>query len=145
MWSHYADKHKGICLGFEVPEGCAKDVKYVGEVKQIGMLRTAVGGENDEVLEHLLWAKYEGWSYEQEVRLLGRKVNMTEEGGAVFVPFGPQLHLKEVIAGPRCSMGRNVIDQALSGYSGVVVIKAKCSASRFEVVADHRGFADGLL
>jgi len=143
MWSHYAERHKGICLGFDVPEGCAKNVEYVGEVKHIGVLRTAVADENDEILKHLIWTKYEGWSYEQEVRLTGRKVNMTEDGGPVFVPFGEQLHLKEVIAGPRFSLGRNVIDRALSGYSGVVVIKAKCSASGFEVVADHGGFADG--
>ena len=29
LWGHYADKHKGICLGFEVPEDTANQINYV--------------------------------------------------------------------------------------------------------------------
>jgi len=29
MWSHYADQHRGICLGFEVPDVYRKKIKYV--------------------------------------------------------------------------------------------------------------------
>ena len=29
LWAHYADKHKGIALGFEVPEDELKEVIYV--------------------------------------------------------------------------------------------------------------------
>jgi hypothetical protein len=66
---------------------------------------------------------------------------MTEEAGMFFVSFGEHLQLREVIAGPRFSIGGAVIDEALDGYVGVAVTKAKCSATGFDVVADCRGFA----
>ena len=30
LWSHYADKHRGLCLGFDIPDLRAKEVTYVG-------------------------------------------------------------------------------------------------------------------
>jgi hypothetical protein len=140
MWSHYADKHRGLCLGFDVISDCARDVKYVKQVMIVGKLHQSMKSENDEVLEHLLGAKYDGWSYEEEVRLTGRAVNMIDDEGLHFVPFGDYLCLKEVIAGARFSMGRSVIDEALSGYAGVDVIKACCSPTFFSIVADPAGF-----
>src|SRR5437762_4637776 len=29
IWSHYADKHRGICLGFELSDKLVEEVKYV--------------------------------------------------------------------------------------------------------------------
>ena len=31
MWAHYADSHKGIALGFEVPKALLFEINYVGE------------------------------------------------------------------------------------------------------------------
>src|SRR2546427_8627751 len=31
LWSHYADRHQGICLGFDVNRNCLKSVTYVSE------------------------------------------------------------------------------------------------------------------
>jgi hypothetical protein len=31
IWAHYSDKHKGICLGFEVPDALIERVDYVPE------------------------------------------------------------------------------------------------------------------
>ena len=28
MWSHYADRHEGICLGFEIPKELLSKVSY---------------------------------------------------------------------------------------------------------------------
>jgi len=29
LWSHYANRHRGICLGFDVPDNSVKAVQYV--------------------------------------------------------------------------------------------------------------------
>ena len=29
MWAHYAGNHTGVCLGFDVPDELAYDIKYV--------------------------------------------------------------------------------------------------------------------
>ena len=31
QWSHYADKHRGICMGFEVPDAKVSPVKYIAK------------------------------------------------------------------------------------------------------------------
>ena len=140
MWSHYAEKHKGICLGFDVPDECTRDVTYVAEVMLIGKLTVAQGNENDEILERLIWAKYDAWSYEQEVRATGRRINMYEEGENCFVAFGEHLKLREVILGARFSEDREVIEEALGDYSEhVAIIKAVRSNSQFEIVFSDTG------
>ena len=31
MWAHYGDKHRGVCLGFEISDHLPQQVKYVSE------------------------------------------------------------------------------------------------------------------
>jgi hypothetical protein len=31
LWSHYADKHRGICLGFDIDSQCVRPVTYVSQ------------------------------------------------------------------------------------------------------------------
>jgi hypothetical protein len=31
LWAHYADKHRGMCLGFDMSDDVARTVDYVGE------------------------------------------------------------------------------------------------------------------
>lgn len=35
QWAHYADNHKGLCLGFDVPESKAAPVEYVSSPYEI--------------------------------------------------------------------------------------------------------------
>lgn len=69
MWSHYADSHRGICLEFDI----TKDydffvvpiiIKYKGEYPTVDVSET-----RGNVGKELLTTKYEGWQYEQEVRI----------------------------------------------------------------------------
>ncbi len=30
LWAHYADKHRGICLGFDVPDSLIEEISYSG-------------------------------------------------------------------------------------------------------------------
>jgi len=39
IWAHYSDKHKGLCLGFEVPERLGRKVRYVKRRLSIPALR----------------------------------------------------------------------------------------------------------
>jgi hypothetical protein len=63
QWSHYTDKHKGLCLGFDVPDHFLAKVDYVKE-------RLSQNGEiNEELMLKFLTTKFEHWSYEKEYRL----------------------------------------------------------------------------
>ena len=149
MWSHYAEKHKGMCLGFDVSDEVARPIEYVPAPQNVENLMHAADEEFDSkrgltVVELMLGAKYDGWSYEQEVREHVRLDERDEETGQYFIDFSELLVLKEVIAGARFPFTQGVIEQSLSGSdrdAGVRIWKVRPSPNSFEMIADENGFA----
>ncbi|MCR5834055.1 MAG: DUF2971 domain-containing protein [Selenomonadaceae bacterium] len=123
MWSHYADKHSGICMGFEIDEDdkCLKNfldndrnakflsdnnacklfpIKYVDNNERPDFTFKEVRTENNDFMYKILSTKYKEWSYEQEVRIM---VGNDKQG--IFpaqIYYQPQ-RLKEIIFGARTS------------------------------------------
>lgn len=88
MWSHYADKHKGVCLELDV-RACPEFFVYPVKVTYETEYPTFNLGEET----HSIFAtKYKDWAYEDEIRVLKDKV-----GQHKFAP----LCLKSVIFGCR--------------------------------------------
>ena len=148
MWSHYGEKHKGICLGFEVSDEVTRPVEYIPNVETVGNM--IVEKEEDfsieegtRIVDRQCGAKYDGWSYEQEVRVhLGRN-EKDEETGHYFREFSERLELKEVFGGARFPYSKKLIQDALSGYAGredVAILKARRSTAQFEIVLSEGGF-----
>jgi hypothetical protein len=146
MWSHYAEKHKGICLGFDVPDEITRPVDYTETVSVCGNLIVHSRAELDmerglAIVERNLGTKYAGWAYEQEVREHVNRADKDEETGHFFVDFSERLILREVIAGVRFPFSRRPIEEALKEYSGQVKItKAACSPKCFEIVIAEQGW-----
>ena len=140
MWSHYAEKHKGICLGFDVPDQLTRDIRYIGDLLVTGDPSSLSPDEKLRISELLLWVKYKGWCYEEEVRVISSRKEIDEEKGQYFVNFSDALILREVIAGARFPMTKKSIDDALKGYADVTVVKTVQSNERFEIIANERGF-----
>ena len=68
MWSHYGDRHKGICLGFDVADELTRPVEYVADVLVLGNLMVQKRSEFSEdqgitILDRMFGFKYDGWSY----------------------------------------------------------------------------------
>lgn len=75
MWSHYADSHAGFCLGFDA-EGLSRVADLVLPVQYQSSFPALefFGVDLDHIdrgvsLQHMT-TKFEGWAYEEEVRLL---------------------------------------------------------------------------
>jgi hypothetical protein len=142
LWSHYGDKHKGICLGFDVTVGLTREIRYEDSVLVVGDLRA----EDDlqRIVDRLEGTKYKGWSYEAEVRATAPRGAQDSETRLYFVSFDENLVLREVIAGERCTLTRPDIDQALEGYEGIKVAKVKHDPTKFEMTVDDTGFASSV-
>ena len=100
MWSHYGDRHRGICLGFDVDDSI-KIVKYSS--RRLSLLRPNSASTIDppeEVKDLLLTTKFDRWSYEDERRLIEPLTQLEEEGSYYFKKFDDTLKLVRVIAGP---------------------------------------------
>lgn len=68
MWSHYAEKHTGVCLEFEVQNevfSTAVKVEYQTEYPPFQMTAAAVGTN-----VKALTTKSQDWGYEEEYRLI---------------------------------------------------------------------------
>jgi hypothetical protein len=114
MWSHYGDQHKGVCIGYSVPDratGNLHKISYGGSrLIAASAVAAMLDGDDDarrKVDDAVLTKKAIDWRYEREWRLIG--------------PRGPPpspLELEEVVFGMRCSLTvRYAIVQALASRS----------------------------
>src|ERR1700730_408530 len=64
IWAHYADKHKGLCLGFEIPDdrNITKVVRYVSKRLPFPITPQVADGEA------ILFTQYSSWRYAREIR-----------------------------------------------------------------------------
>ena len=103
MWSTYAEKHGGLCLGFDVATDFAMPVEYI-EKPLAGMaaLRKQLRRSGPEVIEAALRFKQSAWSHEREWRLRVELGEATD--GLYFKKFDDDLHLRQVIIGAQCTL-----------------------------------------
>jgi len=133
LWSHYADKHRGMCLGFDVDDRGLQRVNYVRKRSELKIPPTK------ESANELLFTKYRDWKYEEEWRNWFQFDK--REDGFYFYYFDAFIQLREVIAGPLCAEPKERIDQALKGYTETIsVIKARLAFKTFQVVKNRKGF-----
>jgi hypothetical protein len=115
LWSHYGDSHKGICLGFDIPDG-DREVVYQPNVLQIRLEDLRF-----DLVDRLLRTKHESWSYEQEERMFVNLVVPSDSNGLNWIEFGPQLVLKEVIIGAQCKPSdSNDVEGIIKSYGNDV-------------------------
>jgi hypothetical protein len=132
LWSHYADKHRGICLGFELNDKHAEPVDYVEERLIMRGDRLAF---DESVVRKLLKTKYVHWSYEREVRVFVRLDPATAERGLYFSEFSNDLRLTEVIMGPLCEISIERVRHLVgSMYPDAQVLRARLAFKSFNVV-----------
>jgi len=97
MWANYANRHEGVCLGFEVTPGGNKYFKPVTYIeRQIVFDDTNLTKETTAIM---ISQKYSGWSYEQEIRLFTTRTDRDPDSGLEFVPFGQILEPSVLFVG----------------------------------------------
>ena len=130
QWAHYSNNHKGLCLGFDVPDHLLEKVKYVPD-------RLDHNGElNEELVLKLLRTKFEHWEYEKEHRWfveLGKP-----EDDLYFTNFSDNLSLKQVIVGENSAVTRSQLSEVLQGIENdVQSFKARAGFQNYEMVENQ--------
>jgi hypothetical protein len=134
MWGHYADKHCGMALGFDIPKDSVVSVKYEPNLSKAA-IDAKKNTPSKAFIEDLLRTKFEDWEYEREMRLFVSLTNRILEGDLYFEAFSESLKLREVIIGPKCSIPISSMRSLVSGYKpSVEVIKSRIAFTRFEVL-----------
>jgi hypothetical protein len=144
QWAHYADRHKGVCLGFDVSGSKDKfrPVQYLTE-------RFPFPDKPDEAFSwKLLSTKSKAWEYEKEWRVFTelKEGVWNECAGRMlyFADFGPELVLRDVIFGAASKTSISEVLQAVQGYAETVrIARMRLSCSRFEL--EEHAVDPGLL
>ena len=139
LWGHYADKHRGVALGFEIPQERLTEVRYVEGLERINGSQTASQPNAiDRALDKLRYTKFKDWKYEDEVRLFVPLGELRPESGLYFAPFSQEMQLREIVVGYRCDLPLDSIRSLVSQYvPSVHVLKARIAYSKFGVVEDR--------
>jgi Protein of unknown function (DUF2971) len=103
LWSHYADGHKGVCLGFDLKRDLVEEVKYADERLTANLSDVKDPPPIPEDLQDLLLVtKYRRWQYENEMRRFVELSKLKPVRGIYFWRFDNDMRLREVILGPLC-------------------------------------------
>lgn len=138
LWSHYADSHRGIALGFDVlrndhlwpmiypAERPTFDVKNFPDMTQeeaMGMVR------------RILAAKAPSWGYEKEHRVFVDLATSRTDGTNHFHRIPPNC-LVQVVLGIECKVTESEVRAALEkgGHTGVSIVRARRCLTRFKVL-----------
>jgi hypothetical protein len=141
QWSHYATGHRGVCLGFDVPDDMLIRVKY--QRRRLEPRIELLDGDDeeaaDEEAKRIFSTKYSHWRYEAEERSFVALAGKQDPRSKLyFAPFADDLALREVIVGHRSDICRAELARALGRLAGgVTVQKARLSFFRFAVVPQH--------
>lgn len=143
LWGHYAEKHKGLCLGFDVPDkGMFIEVTYKDKRPTLQEF-----GCNDlrQLREHhmlqLLTMKFSAWNYESEYRAFCDLKDKDLDNGHFFISFSANLKLAQVIVGERSMVTRKQLADVLGERADTITFKARQGFQEFEVVENKQGEA----
>jgi len=140
LWGHYGDRHRGICLGFDVPENDTMPVNYSKSRVKIKFINNdPERGPSEAFVNKLLRTKYKHWIYEKERRVFIDLDEKTKENGNFFYEYSDKFSLSEVIIGPHCEIPKKQIEELTTKTNGQIrIIKARLGSENFEVVIDQR-------
>lgn len=142
LWGHYAESHRGLCLGFDVPDdGPFYPVRYVHDrptLQDFGRTRPEELDGDD--LVKMLFSKFDAWAYESEYRgvvpLSGAYRDPVTDN--VFLSFSSALQLREVIVGDRSAVTPERLKSVLGDHHAAVSsFKARPGFLEFEVVRNR--------
>jgi len=138
LWSHYADKHRGLCLGFDIPDPLAKTVTYVGSRLKAELEGITHQDDDDSFGLKLITTKYRHWRYENEVRLIINLEHIQPEDQKYFLPYCDALILREIVIGPRSKLTKQDLTAALSPEDeSVSIIAGRLAFRSYRVVRNR--------
>lgn len=140
QWSHYAKKHTGLCLGFDIAKKFLIPVKYQAKLHP-DLVTAALGKSEDgeSAVLKLLSTKYAHWRYEREVRMFMDLAKELKEGDFYFHSFDAEMQLAEVIVGAQSTVTRAQLKQALGALAtNVTTLKARLAFRSFNVVQQRQ-------
>jgi len=148
LWSHYADKHRGVAFEIDCPNNpdALKKISYPPERVSIDLPTFARFQRNNDtaglneyllpLMKQTIRQKSQSWAYEKEYRFeVELAENLDTSGGNYFLGI-PDDFLTRVILGWKCPLEEEYVLKALHkvGLTSAKVVRAKISPDSYEVL-----------
>jgi hypothetical protein len=137
LWSHYGDRHRGICLGFDLANQYVMPITYSPDRLKLDIERRFSEGTLNEsvesIMRQILATKFQDWAYEDEVRMWLRLEEPDSQTNLFFKEFCADIALREVILGPRCKLSTQEVQEAIGTVDNVQAYRSRLSFSSFRV------------
>ncbi|QWT46545.1 DUF2971 domain-containing protein [Azospira inquinata] len=139
MWGHYADKFRGICLGFECSSDFLEQMEYKSGCPEVDWDLQMTIDRILKLRELLRRTKFVDWHYEREWRCfvsLPEECDLSQEDSMLFMKFPEGMRLCEVILGCYCEESAQYIKKTLEEIGllpSVEIFKSKISFRDFKI------------
>lgn len=135
MWAHYGDRHYGLCLGFDIQDDLAEEVKYrKTRMKYILDVNKPQFGIGNQDIRQTILTKFADWEYEQECRILLPLAGQQREGEHYFRRWNHQFALREVLIGARCHLTtENIVPLIVRPAQPVSIRKVRPGFTQFRM------------
>lgn len=143
MWSHYGDKHRGICLGFEVGSKLLMKVNYQRRRLPYTKNDFAPGNHsNKSAMHQCLITKFSHWRYEREWRLFLQLDHTTKDScDNYFKEFEKNMRLTQIIVGSESEVTRSDVESSMAtgkhAKQDVEHFKSRAAFRSFEIVRNR--------
>ena len=135
LWSHYANRHQGICLGFNAPKEDLKEVIYTSKRPNPEVFFSGSRTVKEEAMHKLIPTKYIHWKYEKEWRSWHRLEEKDPKTGHYFLDFSDRFNLVKVIVGAESKISRKTIDIALGKHRpNIECFQARTAFNSFRII-----------
>jgi len=131
LWSHYSDGHRGLCLGFDVPDELLMGVTYSGKRTTSEKLFSKDQSVREREMNRLLSTKFSHWRYENEVRCFVSLEDEDPHNGFYFLEFSNEIKIRRFLLVPKRAFRVAMLKRLL----GAKMLKS--SGSRCEQLSRH--------
>lgn len=137
MWGHYAESHKGICLGFEVRAAPYKKIDYRAvRPKLLDFGKNSVSELTESDKAEIAFRKFNHWSYEREWRRIVDLGRADFVDGNHYLPFDQTMVLKTILFGSRSNITKGRIEQIALNHPEVKIAITSPATTAFDIVID---------
>ena len=132
IWSHYAQNHTGLALGFDVDLANVLSVSYQKSRIKVPNFETMNSSELLPLVFKALSTKFLHWQYKNEVRTFVSAEEQDPSTGLYFKDFDENLGLREVIIGANSSFTSRQIVEATKN-TNLQITTARLAFKKFRV------------
>lgn len=135
LWSHYADRHRGIALEFEIDDDVIVPIRYRRTRIRLDAPKIASTGDfSEDLAEKLFATKSHNWAYEEEIRVPTALSDCIIDDNRYFESLCDQLKIVGAVLGPLCEVTSMEIQRILPNGNSVKLYRSRMAFGSFNIV-----------